>query len=79
MSQIADFFCFDVPQFTSKIIQGVPIRALYNLDQHPKKSKEQEEEDLFLLDEIWFISAQFNMIVNNTRSIEMILYLYLRN
>ncbi len=32
ISQIADFLCFDVPQFTTKILQGVPSKALYNLD-----------------------------------------------
>jgi hypothetical protein len=35
-----------------KILQGVPNKSLYNLDQHPKKTKDQEEEDLYLLDEI---------------------------
>lgn len=52
MQLIADFLCFEVPQFTIKILQGVPNKSLMNLDQHPKKTKEQEEEDLFLLDEI---------------------------
>jgi hypothetical protein len=49
---MADFFCFDCPQFTMKIMQGQPIKSLYNLDVHPKKKKDQEEEDLYLLDEI---------------------------
>ena len=33
-NQLADFFCFDVPQFTMKILQGVPNRTLMNLNQH---------------------------------------------
>ena len=37
-------------------MQGVPNRSLYNLDEHPKKSNQQEEEDLALLDEIWYIN-----------------------
>lgn len=32
MQMIADFLCFEIPQFTLKILQGVPNRALYNLD-----------------------------------------------
>lgn len=30
--QIADFLCFDVPQFTMKILQGVPNRSLMNMN-----------------------------------------------
>ena len=52
MSMIADFTCFDIPQFTMKILQGVPIKALLNIDSHPKKSEEEAQEDLFILDEI---------------------------
>jgi hypothetical protein len=37
---MADFFCFDAPPFTLKVMQGVPNRSLYNLDEHPKKTKE---------------------------------------
>jgi hypothetical protein len=51
-NQCADFFCFEVPAFTLKVLQGVPNRSLLNLNKHPKKTKDQEEEDLFLLDEI---------------------------
>lgn len=52
MAQIADFLCFEINQFTMKVMQGVPNKSLYNLDQHKKKTPAQEEEDLFLLDEI---------------------------
>ena len=52
MSSISDFFCFDCPQFTMRIMQGQPIKSLYNLDVHRKKTKAEEEEDLYLLDEI---------------------------
>jgi hypothetical protein len=49
---IADFLCFDRSAFSMKLMQGVPNRCIFNMDEHPKKSKEQEEEDLTLLDEI---------------------------
>mmetsp|Transcript_39604 Transcript_39604/g.38159 ORF Transcript_39604/g.38159 Transcript_39604/m.38159 type:complete len:153 (+) Transcript_39604:481-939(+) len=49
---MADFFCFECPPFTTKIIQGVQNKSLLNLDFHPKQTKSKEEEDLALLDEI---------------------------
>jgi hypothetical protein len=49
---LADFICSDATPFTIKVLQGVPNRSLYNLDEHTKKTKEQEEEDLTVLDEI---------------------------
>lgn len=52
MAIMADFMCFEIPQFTVKIMQGVPNKSIYNLDEHKKKTLEQEEEDLTLLDEI---------------------------
>ena len=32
MTQIADFLCFDIPQFTTKVLQGVPNKSLFNLN-----------------------------------------------
>ena len=49
---MADFFCFECPTFTMKIMQGVPNKSIFNLDMHPKRTKEQEEEDLTLLEDI---------------------------
>lgn len=49
---IADFQCFDIPQFTSKVMQGVANKSLIGMTRHNKKSKAMEAEDLYLLDEI---------------------------
>lgn len=49
---IADFHCFDIPQFTVKVLQGVANKSLLSMNKHQRKSKAQEAEDLFLLDEI---------------------------
>jgi len=48
----ADFKVWDCPKFTLKILQGIPNKAIENLNVHPKKSPAEEEEDLALLDEI---------------------------
>jgi len=52
LALVADFQCFECPQFTMKILQGVQNKSLLNLDVHPKQTKEQLEEDLALLEEI---------------------------
>lgn len=49
---IADFQCFDIPQFTAKVMQGVANKSLLAMSRHTRKSKAQEAEDLYLLDEI---------------------------
>lgn len=49
---ITDFSCFTSSEFTSKIMQGVKLRAILSLDEHKKPSKAQMEEDLSCLDNI---------------------------
>lgn len=36
---ITDFSCFTSSEFTSKIMQGVKLRAILSLDEHKKPSK----------------------------------------
>ena len=50
METIADFMVSDATQFTTKLLQGVPIRALYSFDSHRKQSVEEQQEALDLLD-----------------------------
>ena len=52
MSIIADFHCFDVAPFTTKVLQGVANKSLLSMSKHTRKTKAQEAEDLFLLEEI---------------------------
>jgi len=52
METIADFLVCDSTLFTTKLLQGVPIKALYRLDEHRKPSKAQELEALDLLNSI---------------------------
>ena len=37
METIADFLVSDATPFTTKLIQGVPIRAMYSFEEHRKK------------------------------------------
>ena len=41
MDTIADFLVSDSTAFTTKLLQGVPIRALYSFDTHRKQSQEE--------------------------------------
>jgi len=41
MDTIADFLVSDSTPFTTKLLQGVPIRALYSFDEHRKQSLEE--------------------------------------
>jgi len=50
MDTIADFLVSDSTAFTTKLLQGVPIRALYSFDEHRKQSLEEQKEALDLLD-----------------------------
>lgn len=52
MRLIADFQCYDIPQFTTKVMQGVANKSLLAMNSHKRKTAAQEAEDLFLLDEI---------------------------
>lgn len=52
METICDFMVSDASPFTTKLLQGVPIRALYRLDEHKKPSKAEELEALDLLRDI---------------------------
>ena len=38
METIADFLVSDSTPFTTKLLQGVPIRSLYSFDEHRKQS-----------------------------------------
>jgi transcriptional/translational regulatory protein YebC/TACO1 len=50
MDTIADFLVSDSTQFTTKLLQGVPIRAMYSFDEHRKQSPEEQKEALDLLE-----------------------------
>ena len=52
MQQIADFMVFDIPQFTTKLMQGVVNKSLLAMSAHRRKPKQEVAEELFLLDEI---------------------------
>jgi hypothetical protein len=52
LHQIADFMVFDIPQFTTKLMQGVVNKSLLAMSAHRRKPKNEVEEELFLLDEI---------------------------
>lgn len=49
---ITDFSCFSSTEYTTKVMQGVKMRAMMSFGEHKKPSKEQMEEDLSILDEI---------------------------
>jgi len=52
METIADFLVSDATPFTTKLVQGVPIRAMYSFEEHRLKSPDEEAESLKLLDDI---------------------------
>lgn len=52
MDSVTDFLVADSTLFTTKLLQGVTIRALHALDEHRKPTKAQDLEALALLDEI---------------------------
>ena len=52
MDTIADFLVSDSTPFTTKLLQGVPIRSLYSLDTHRTQSQEEQKEALNLLEDI---------------------------
>lgn len=52
MSLIADFHVYDIPQFTSRVMQGVANKSLLAMSRHKRKTTEQTAEDLYLLEEI---------------------------
>jgi hypothetical protein len=52
LALIADFHVFDIPQFTSRVMQGVANKALLAMSRHTRKTPEQTAEDLYLLEEI---------------------------
>ena len=53
MDTIADFLVSDSTPFTTKLLQGVPIRSLYSFDTHRKQPQEEQKEALNLLENIW--------------------------
>jgi len=52
LETICDFMVHDATAFTTKLMQGVPIRSIYSFDEHKKPSQQQMAEDLQLLEEI---------------------------
>lgn len=52
MGQIADFHVHEIPQFTTKVMQGVANKSLLALHSHRRKGKQELSEELYLLDEI---------------------------
>jgi len=50
METITDFLVSDATPFTTKLLQGVPIRAMYSFDEHRKQSIKEQQEALDLLD-----------------------------
>ena len=52
METIADFLVSDATAFTTKLMQGVPIRAMYSFEEHRLKSPDEESESLKLLEDI---------------------------
>lgn len=50
MDTIADFLVSDSTAFTTKLLQGVPIPAIFSFEEHRKKSQEEEKEALDMLD-----------------------------
>ena len=52
METIADFLVSDATPFTTKLMQGVPIRAMYSFEEHRKQSPEEQKESLKLLEDI---------------------------
>jgi len=43
---------FDIPQFTTKLMQGVVNKSLLAMSAHRRKPKQEVSEELFLLEEI---------------------------
>jgi hypothetical protein len=43
---------FDIPQFTTKLMQGVVNKSLLAMSAHRRKPNQEISEELFLLDEI---------------------------
>jgi len=52
LDHMADFQIYDCCQFSMKVMQGEPIRALQVVPQHEKKTPFQKQEELNLLEEI---------------------------
>lgn len=52
MALIADFHVHEIAPFTAKVMQGVANKSLLAMSRHKRKTAEQTEEDLYLLDEI---------------------------
>lgn len=52
METICDFMVSDSTLFTTKLLQGLPIKSLYRLDEHHKPTQAQNLEALDLLNDI---------------------------
>lgn len=50
MDTIADFLVSDSTPFTTRLLQGVPIPAMFSFEEHRKQSQEEQKESLNLLD-----------------------------
>jgi len=52
MESITDFLINDPSGFTTKLLQGVPVRALFSFQDHRHKPEHEKEEALDILDAI---------------------------
>lgn len=52
MDNLADFMVTEATQFSTKLLQGVPIKAMFSFNEHRKLTAKEAEEDLGLLVEI---------------------------
>jgi hypothetical protein len=52
METCCDFLVATATPFSTKLLQGESIRAMFSFDEHTKPTKAQEREDLGLLSEI---------------------------
>ena len=52
METVCDFMVTTATPFSTKLLQGECIRAMFSFDEHKKPTKAEEKEDLGLLSEI---------------------------
>lgn len=52
LDMITDYKIFESTEFTTKVMQGVDLRCMHCFDEHTKPSRNQQQEDLSILDEI---------------------------
>ena len=52
METVCDFMVTTATPFSTKLLQGECVRAMFSFDEHKKPTKAEEKEDLGLLSEI---------------------------